>query len=258
MPRTEFTKFTERLVIWRALPLFVPWCLGARLLMTSCAGQSEPDDRVASARTRSEAAVQQKFAQAGVKYPPREAFLRAFKREAVLEVWARSGHGRFRLIHAYPWTVNSGGPGPKRREGDRQIPEGCYVIDAFNPRSRFHLSLRVNYPNASDRVRSDPEKPGFDIYLHGKQVSIGCLALGDAAIEEVYLLALDAGNRDAISIHLFPARMQGPEWERLRAAHADLAPFWSELQPAFDAFEQTKRVPPVTVAADGRYVITPP
>lgn len=217
----------------------------------SCDAQTE--DRVAAARTRSEAKVRERFAAAGVAYPAEQLFLRAFKHEAALEVWARGARGPLRLIHTYPWTVNSGGPGPKRREGDLQIPEGFYRIDAFNPKSRFHLSLRVNYPNASDLVRSDREKPGFDIYIHGNALSVGCVALGDAAIEEVYLAALDARNREKIAAHIFPARMQGAEWEKLREAHPAHAAFWKELQAGFDAFERTKRAPRVTVAEDGSY-----
>jgi len=220
-------------------------------------GDAQVEDRVAAARTKSEAQVRVRFAKAGVAYPAEELFFRAFKREAALEVWARGAEDRLRLIHTYAWTVNSGEPGPKRREGDRQIPEGFYQIDAFNPESRFHLSLRVNYPNASDRVRSDSEKPGFDIYIHGNEVSVGCLALGDAAIEEVYLMALDARNRQTIAAHIFPARMHGAEWEKLRAVHPALAAFWAELQPGFDAFERTKRVPRVTTEEDGRYVVEP-
>lgn len=221
----------------------------------SCEAQTDPEDRVASARIRSEETVRKRFAEAGVEYPATELFLRGFKREAALEVWARGADDQFHLIHTYPWTVNSGGPGPKRRQGDLQIPEGFYQIDLFNPRSRFHLSMRVNYPNASDRARSDREKPGFDIYIHGNAVSVGCLALGDPAIEEVYLMALNARNRETISAHLFPARMVGAEWDKLKAEHPELAPFWAELQPGFDAYERTKRVPRVTVAEDGSYVV---
>jgi murein L,D-transpeptidase YafK len=239
--------------MYRRSSAFVALGLCATLLTMSCEAQKE--DRVAAARVRSEATVRERFAKAGVEYPPEELFFRAFKREQVLEVWACEAKGPLRLIHAYPWTVNSGGPGPKRRQGDLQIPEGFYTIDAFNPKSRFHLSLRVNYPNASDRVRSDRDKPGFDIYIHGNAVSVGCLALGNAAIEEVYLAALDARNRETIAVHIFPTPMRGGEWEKLRETHPKHAPFWKELQPGFDAFEKTKRVPRVTVAEDGRYVV---
>ncbi len=220
----------------------------------------DPEGRVAAARIRRGATVTDRFRQAGVSYPPRELFLRAFKHEAQLEAWARSDAETFTLIHTYPITYSSGKPGPKRREGDRQVPEGFYQIDRFNPLSLYHLSLRVNYPNASDHILSDREKPGFDIYLHGGDGSVGCLPLGDDGIEELYLMALDAGNRGAIPIHIFPARMSGPAWEEfatpLRWNDPGLASFWETLQPGFDAFEHGHRPPTIVVQKDGRYRIT--
>jgi murein L,D-transpeptidase YafK len=217
----------------------------------------DPEGRVESARARCEESVAEYFRQAGVPVPARELFLRAFKHEAVLEVWARGDEAEFKLIRTYPITYSSGRPGPKRREGDRQVPEGFYQIEGFNPLSLYHLSLRVNYPNASDRVLSDREKPGFDIYVHGGDGSVGCLPLGDAGIEEVYLMALDAGNHDAIPLHIFPARMAGPEWETFVAPFRDSAPalvrFWENLRPGFNAFERTRRLPRIAVAGDGSY-----
>jgi murein L,D-transpeptidase YafK len=222
--------------------------------------KSDPAGRVAAARTRVAEQIADRFRKAGVAYPPVELFLRAFKREAVLEVWARDT-GAFVLIHSFPITSSSGQPGPKRREGDRQVPEGFYTIDRFNPLSSFHLSLRINYPNASDRLLSDPQKPGFDIYIHGGNGSSGCLPLGDDGIEEVYLMTIDAGNHAAVPIHLFPARMSGPEWEAfaapIRTEQPELARFWAQLQPGFDAFEKTHRLPTITVEKDGSYRVQP-
>jgi murein L,D-transpeptidase YafK len=211
------------------------------------------EQRIALARKNSEKAIRQRCAAIGLSYPPREIFLRAFKHEAQLEVWARENSGPFKLLATYPVLAASGGPGPKRREGDRQVPEGFYRIDRFNPESRFHLSLGLNYPNAADRLLSDKEHPGGDIFIHGKDVSIGCLALGDAAIEQLYLLALDTRRRGQIEIpvHLFPARMGGESWEQFRAGKpAELQTFWSPLKSAFEAFERTRQMPTVTV--DGR------
>lgn len=219
-------------------------------------------ERVARARVQSEAAIREKFRAAGVPYPGK-IFLRWFKREAELEVWARGGADDFRLVARYPILKSSGGPGPKRREGDKQVPEGIYVIDRFNPQSLYHLSLGLNYPNAADRVLSDAKKPGGDIFIHGKDVTIGCAPLGDPGIEEVYLAALDA--RDAgqaqIAVHIFPARMQGAAWTEFAAAatarRPELADFWAQLQPIYAAFEQRRVVPEATITREGRYQLNP-
>ena len=214
------------------------------------------------ARKHSEAAVCGLVTRAGLPYPPREIFLRAFKREATLEVWAREDSGAFKLLAEYRVLKSSGQPGPKRREGDRQVPEGFYEIERFNPESLFHLSLGLNYPNDSDRVLSDREHPGNDIFIHGKAASIGCLPIGDPAIEELYLLALDVKERGQkkIPVHIFPARMRGAEWAAFAAGNTAgnpaLARFWAQLQPAYDAFESDHRVPAFTVAPDGSYRVT--
>jgi murein L,D-transpeptidase YafK len=125
--------------------------------------------------------------------------------------------------------------------------------------------MRVNYPNASDQILSDKEHPGFDIYIHGGGGSVGCVPIGDDGIEELYLIAADAtqtGQLGPIPIHIFPARMSGSEWERFRQEQTskkpELAAFWNGLQPGFEAFEKTRRVPTVTVDAGGRYVVGSP
>ena len=217
------------------------------------------EKRVARARAAHGKIIAQKFQDAGLPYPAREIFLRWFKREAVVELWAREDRGPFHLIASYEILATSGGPGPKRRQGDRQVPEGFYEIDRFNPASLFHLSLGVNYPNAADRILSDRDKPGGDIFIHGKNVSIGCAPIGDAGIEQLYLAALDTRSRGQthIRVHVFPARMHGAEWTAFAAEHAAHAPFWQQLQPAYDAFERDRRVPAVTVAPDGSYRVTP-
>lgn len=220
-------------------------------------------ERVNRARVQNEKIIAQKFQDAGLPYPVRELFLRWFKREAVVELWAREDRGPFRLVASYEILATSGGPGPKRRQGDRQVPEGFYEIDRFNPESLFHLSLGLNYPNASDRILSDHDKPGGDIFIHGKDVSIGCAPIGDAAIEQLYLAALDtrARGQARIPVHIFPARMRGAEWSAFATEHTardpGLAGFWEQLQPAFDAFERDRRVPAFTVAPNGRYRVGP-
>ena len=220
----------------------------------------EPPDRVAQGPLSSGERIREAYHAKAVEYPG-EIFLRWFKREAVLELWARNPGRRFRLIASYPILASSGDPGPKRREGDRQVPEGFYEIDRFNPQSMYHLSLGLNYPNAADLVLSDREQPGSDIFIHGSNVSIGCAPIGDDAIEEVYLAAFDAHKygQARIEVHIFPGRMSGPEWEQFAAdeiaRRPEVAAFWAQLQPGFDYFEHHRTLPSIGVDKEGRYVL---
>lgn len=220
--------------------------------------------RVAQARAMRGKAVAQKFRDAGLPYPAREIFFRWLKREGELEMWAREDQGKFVLVATYPILKASGTAGPKRREGDLQVPEGFYEINRFNPESLFHLSLGLNYPNASDRVLSDKERPGGDIFIHGKNVSIGCAPLGDEGIEEVYLAALDCRERGQkrFPVHVFPARMQGEAWTAYAAEQTAINPalpaFWAQLQPGYEAFEKTRMVPEFSVGKDGAYKVGAP
>lgn len=220
---------------------------------------SDVKDRVAFARGRHGDSIKRHCAEAGVKYPPRQLFLRAFKREGEIEAWGTDGGDgeSMKLIKTWPLTARSGVLGPKRREGDGQIPEGCYRVVIFNPKSSFHLSMGLDYPNAADRVHSDPEKPGFDIYIHGSDRSIGCLAIGDDMIEELYLLAADfhSAREDEVPVHIFPARMGGNEWNDLRLRYPQHVNFWGELEPIYKAFEDSRRLPLVKIDKSGNYVI---
>jgi len=137
-----------------------------------------------------------RFDRAGVAYPPRRIALLGFKAERRLELWAEKD-GKWVFIHSYPVLAASGKAGPKLREGDRQVPEGIYKLEYLNPNSSYHLSIKIDYPNAFDRQHAKAEgrtKPGGDIFIHGKAVSIGCLAVGDAAIEELFVLVARIGK----------------------------------------------------------------
>jgi murein L,D-transpeptidase YafK len=217
---------------------------------------ADAQDRVAAARRARESVLRERFSKAGLAYPPGELFLRAFKHERELEVWARDGSGAFRKVATYAVTAQSGALGPKRREGDRQVPEGCYEVCVFNPASQFHLSLGINYPNASDRILSDRERPGGEIYIHGGAKSIGCIPIGDEAIEELYLAALDTRNstKSAIAVHIFPARMEGDDWKKIAAEHdAPVQGFWQNLTAIYLGFERTRLLPRVRIDRSGAY-----
>lgn len=157
-------------------------------------GQTHPAV-VARLRGTHGPALRAAAAEVGSSYPPARLVLVGLKQEKVLEVWV-PGARPWERLRVYPVLAASGGPGPKLREGDGQVPEGVYRLTGFNPNSSYHLSVRVDYPNHDDRLAAAAEgrqRLGGDIYLHGKAVSIGCLALGDPAIEELYLLLADTG-----------------------------------------------------------------
>jgi L,D-transpeptidase catalytic domain len=132
------------------------------------------------------------FEAAGVKYPPADLAFVAFKDSRILELYARGKEQPWLFIKAYAILAASGELGPKLEEGDRQVPEGVYRLDLLNPNSRFHLSVRLNYPNDFDLRMAKVDgrtRLGSDIMIHGRSVSIGCLAMGDEAAEELFVLS---------------------------------------------------------------------
>lgn len=138
-------------------------------------------------------------------FPPKHLTWVAYKKERRLDVWDTSDKPAV-LVHSYPIQAASGQAGPKLREGDRQVPEGMYRIEGFNPNSSYHLSMKLNYPNAFDLTHAKAEgrdQPGTNIFIHGKAVSIGCLAMGDEAIEELFYLAY-ASSRKNIDVIIAP------------------------------------------------------
>ena len=154
-----------------------------------------------------EAILKPKFAIANVHYPPFELAYLAFKSEEKLEVHARSNPEEpWHWIHTYPILGMSGKLGPKLREGDMQVPEGIYRCEFLNANSRFHLSIRLNYPNEFDRKRGQENgrsNLGSDIMIHGTTSSIGCLAMGNQAAEELFILAAVSG-KDNVMIVVSP------------------------------------------------------
>jgi murein L,D-transpeptidase YafK len=136
---------------------------------------------------------------AKIAFPPKRLLLLAFKDEKKLEVWGANGGGAYTFLADYDVLAASGGPGVKRRMGDQQVPEGFYTITVLNPNSRFHLSFRVDYPNKEDIAHATVplEQMGNDIYVHGNCVSIGCLALGDEKIEELFPLVATVGLKNS-------------------------------------------------------------
>lgn len=180
------------------------------------------------------------------------AFIRIFKETSELELWLRPGAGGFRLFQTYRVACYSGTLGPKTREGDMQAPEGFYAFgkSQLNPASRYHLSFNIGYPNEFDRSQ---KRTGSLIMVHGSDVSIGCFAMTDPVIEEIYLIveaALNAGQA-GVPVHAFPFRMSAARMENARIAGEPSLAFWQELKTGHDIFEKT-RVPPAVSVAGGQ------
>lgn len=145
---------------------------------------------------RTEPELKRFFAKSRVPYPPKDVALLAFKKERQMELWAKGENQSWRYIHTYPLTAFSGRLGPKLKERDGQIPEGIYRLITFNPFSSMHLSMMIDYPNHFDRLQASKDgrkKLGNNIFLHGKSLSVGCLAVGDRAIDQLFLLARRVG-----------------------------------------------------------------
>jgi hypothetical protein len=168
------------------------------------------------------------FERAGISWPPEQLTLLALKEEKRLEIYAADDSHESRCVLSYPILAASGIVGPKLREGDKQVPEGFYRIELLNPNSRYHLSLRVNYPNAADieqagRDGRDLSMLGGDIMIHGGAESVGCIAIGDPGIEELFIMVARTGldtvrliiaPRDLRQKRMHTAPEDGPLWTR--------------------------------------------
>jgi murein L,D-transpeptidase YafK len=206
--------------------------------------------------------LKKQFADKKLPWPPVELYVRSFKFDRQLEVWVKSdAKESFKLFKTYKVCMQSGTLGPKRMEGDYQMPEGFYYINEFNPNSNFHLALGLNYPNAADKILSDSLHPGSEIYIHGKCLSTGCIAIDNKPIEEVYLLATlvkDAGQ-EFIPVHVFPVKFNVKKsFEYLALISKENQPlqkFVISLKNVFDYFEEKKQLPLIFVNKAGNYII---
>lgn len=197
-------------------------------------------DAIEKYKPKVEAALKSFCQRKDIAYPPQHLYLVGLKEEKILRIYAQeSATTKAKLIHTYDIIAASGTAGPKLKEGDWQVPEGFYKLESFNPNSLYHLSLRVNYPNQEDKAHAQNEKRtklGGDIMIHGSNASVGCLAMGDDAIEEIYVLVSEVGIEN-VDVILAPCNLakdkpkikmdEQPEWlaelyKRLTQALTDL------------------------------------
>lgn len=143
------------------------------------------------------------FERIGINYPPKKVILVGLKQERLLEVWVSSDGVNFKYLKTYPILRASGALGPKLKAGDNQVPEGIYRVESLNPNSMYHLALRLDYPSDFDREKAKRDGRNSldtDIMIHGKDCSIGCLAMGDVAAEDLFVLAAKTGIENCLVI----------------------------------------------------------
>ncbi|MBK6521718.1 MAG: L,D-transpeptidase family protein [Sphingobacteriaceae bacterium] len=187
-----------------------------------------------------------------------EIYLQVFKHEKEVQVWMRNkGDAKFKLFKTYKICSSSGELGPKRVQGDGQVPEGFYYIEHFNPVSSYHLSMKVGYPNKSDSKKATGS-PGGDIMIHGNCVTIGCIPIENDPIEELYILCVEAKDRKQnLRVDMFPCKFTEENIKMLNQNFSkDMNAFWGTLKAGYDSFETDHIVPKFTVDAKGNYIIT--
>lgn len=211
---------------------------------------------------RKQDTLMKQFKNKGLVWPAKFIYIRSFKYDSQLEVWVKNERNQpYKLFKTYKICALAGTLGPKRMEGDYQVPEGFYHINELNPNSQYHLSLGLNYPNMSDRMLSDSTQPGGDIYIHGSCVTTGCIPVTNQQIEELYILAAYAKNQgqDFIPVHIFPVDFKNTKSEdylkKYLETFSEYSPFESKMKNAYYFFEKYKQLPTILINEKGEYLI---
>ena len=242
--------------MWKSGFFILFFCISLQLASQSFKLSQQKAIRVKSAYSEKWEGLKSDIKKKGIS-EKFELFIRVFKEDKLVEVWLKSNSEKeYKLFKTYDICASSGELGPKRKQGDGQVPEGFYTIAVFNPYSSYHLSLGVSYPNASDRIKGKGNLGG-DIMIHGSCVTIGCLPLTDTYIKEVYILAVEAKNngQQNIPVHIFPTKMNDKGMLFLSELNTDLLDFWKNLKPGHDYFENNKRVPKISTDKSGNYLV---
>lgn len=223
--------------------------------------QQKKFTRVREAYANKEKTVAKTLAEHHISRDSLQIYLRAFKTEKKIEVWARNTcDSVFTLIREFPICEISGEIGPKRRSYDLQVPEGFYRISELNPFSKYYLSMKINYPNASDSIRGVRGHLGNLIYIHGACESSGCIAIADDKIKELYVYCIEAYNsgQKEINITIYPTQLNDANYARLTKGYSknkDKMSLWADLKKSYDLFTQTKVPPGVRFLPDGTHEV---
>lgn len=210
--------------------------------------------RVREAFSEKEYSIQEAFTSKGLIYPPSEVLLVSYKAEGELQLWVKESDV-YKLFKAYNVCKRSGDFGPKRKQGDRQVPEGVYHINVFNPSSSFHLSLGISYPNKSDRILSNASDLGGDIFIHGQCVTIGCLPMTDDIIKEIYVInTLAKGSgQSKIPIYLFPFKYNKLTEYIFYKEYPQHKTLWNNLKSEYFYFKDNSKLRNFSIDSYGNY-----
>lgn len=182
-----------------------------------------------------------------------------YKDDDLFEIYAKNKQEKsYTKILSYPICARSGQLGPKRKQGDGQVPEGFYYINKFNPISNYYLSIGINYPNLSDKRKSKESDLGGDIFIHGDCVTIGCIPMTDNYIKEIYLLAVYARNngQNKIPIYIFPFKMTEQNmliYKNKYKNNKEVILFWDNLKEGYSKFITESKELNINVSDNGDY-----
>ena len=226
--------------------------------MSNCVNSQST--RVTNAYKEKEVYLQELLKEKGINSFKINIILIGLKKERTLQVWVKHQDSTtYKHLIDYNFCTFSGKLGPKRQQGDLQIPEGFYHISYFNSWSSYHLSMKINYPNQSDKILGVKGSLGNDIFIHGACCTIGCIPITDDKIKELYILCLEAKKNKPteIPVYIFPSKLDNTNFNKLKTEHKnkpELISFWENLQTGYNLFIKTKKQLKYTVNNKGKYV----
>lgn len=217
--------------------------------------------RVREAYHAKEKTVDKNLAGHSISRDSLRIYLRAFKTEKIIELWAKNVDDSIYVpVREFPICDLSGSVGPKRRYRDLQVPEGFYYISELNPFSKYYLSMKINYPNASDSIRGVRGHLGNLIFIHGSCISSGCLAMTDDRIKELFVYCVEAYNcgQEKIEMTIYPSRLDDAGYAGLVSRYPrdkDKTSLWSDLKKSYDLFSRKRTPPVVRFLPDGTHEV---
>jgi len=245
--------------ILRLFFLLLSSVLTAFMFPSDFLSQQKKFDRVKAALDEKARMIEILLWDNGLETGDLNILIMAYKSEDELEIYVKKKSAIvYKKLISYNVCAKSGQLGPKRRQGDTQVPEGFYHINRFNPTSNFYLSLGIDYPNQSDKKKSNAKYLGGDIFIHGDCVTIGCLPMTDEKIKEIYLYAVYAKNngQNNIPVYIFPFKMTDPNVAKYiedYKKNSELIYLWSNLKTGYDEFQKNKMELEVGVDSKGNY-----